>query len=266
MTANFVTSSNVREHTKSHARWVVTAITALLLFSSTVVSGLFPGSGTALDAKPPSVFAQAQQQNQTSNTTSTGNNATTNTTIAAASSYNEMLNPRQTEYPAHLGFNDLHLEAIRHIDPNATQATTAANQSGEQQQQQQDIFNLIVHHHCKVYDDMTAACLLFPTGMNDQDKPYGIEYVIPGNMYNTLPEEEKKYWHHHLTELPRVKATTPDMTAEEAAKVKPVLDGTYGKVVYFWQLGDPLPIGEPTAIIIEDIVAQAEQQQNLTGQ
>jgi hypothetical protein len=255
MTANFVTSSNVREDTKSHARWVVTAITALLLFSSTVVSGLFPGSGTALDAKPPSVFAQAQQQNQTSNTTSTGNNATTNTTIAAASSYNEMLNPRQTEYPAHLGFNDLHIEAIRHIDPNATQ-----------QQQQQDIFNLIVHHHCKVYDDMTAACLLFPTGMNDQDKPYGIEYVIPANMYNTLPEEEKKYWHHHLTELPRVKATTPDMTAEEAAKVKPVLDGTYGKVVYFWQLGDPLPIGEPTAIIIEDIITQAEQQQNLTGQ
>src|SRR5918995_1879453 len=239
MTANFVTSSNVREHTKSHARWVVTAITTLLLFSSTVVSGLFPGGGTALDAKPTSAFAQAQQQNQTSNTTSTGNNATTNTTIAAASSYNEMLNPRQTEYPAHLGFNDLHIEAIRHIDPNATQATTAANQSGEQQQQQQDIFNLIVHHHCKVYDDMTAACLLFPTGMNDQDKPYGIEYVIPGNMYNTLPE---------------------------AAKVKPVLDGTYGKVVYFWQLGDPLPIGEPTAIIIEDIVAQAEQQQNLTGQ
>src|ERR687897_456552 len=264
MTANFVTSSNVREHTKSHARWVVTAITTLLLFSSTVVSGLFPGSGTALDAKLSSVFAQAQQQNQTSNTTSTGNNATTNTTIAAASSYNEMLNPRQTEYPAHLGFNDLHIEAIRHIDPNATQATTA-NQSGEQQQQQ-DIFNLIVHHHCKVYDDMTAACLLFPTGMNDQDKPYGIEYVIPGNMYNTLPEEEKKYWHHHLTELPKVKATTPDMTAEEAAKVKPVLDGTYGKVVYFWQLGDPLPIGEPTAIIREHIITQAEQQQNLTGQ
>ena len=102
--------------------------------------------------------------------------------------------------------------------------------------------------------------------MNDQDKPYGIEYVIPADMYNTLPEEEKIYWHHHLTELPKVKATTPDMTADEAAKVKPVLDQTYGKVVYFWQLGDPLPIGQPRAIIIEDIVEQAEQQQNKTAQ
>src|ERR687898_2220997 len=257
MTANFVTSSNVREHTKSHARWVVTAITTLLLFSSTVVSGLFPGGGTALDAKLTSAFAQAQQQNQTSNTTSTGNNATTNTTIAAASSYNEMLNPRQIEYPAHLGFNDLHIEAIRHIDPNATQAAT--NQSG--QQQQEDIFNVIVHHHCKVYDDMSAICLLFPTGMDDQDKPYGIEFVIPTAMYNTLPEEEKRYWHYHLTELPRVNATLPDMTAEEAAKVKPTLDETYGKVVYFWQYGDEIPIGEPKAVIIGDIVKQSEQQQ-----
>jgi hypothetical protein len=87
--------------------------------------------------------------------------------------------------------------------------------------------------------------------------------------YNTLPEEEKKYWHYHLTELPRVNATTPDMTAEQAAKVKPILDETYGKVVYFWQYGDKLPIGEPKAIIIGDIVEQAEkqqQEQNRTGQ
>jgi hypothetical protein len=32
------------------------------------------------------------------------------------------------------------------------------------------------------------------------------------------------------------------MTAEEAAKMKPILDETYGKVVYFWQLGDPAPM------------------------
>jgi hypothetical protein len=57
------------------------------------------------------------------------------------------------------------------------------------------------------------------------------------------------------------------MNAEEAAKVKPILDETYGKVVYFWQLGDPLPIGEPKAVIIPNIVEQAERQQhNATGQ
>ena len=219
----------------------------LLVCASTGV--LFSGSN-GYDA----LNAFAQEQNQTAAASS---NNTNTTTTKAASNYNEMLNPRQIEFPTHLGFNDLHIEAIRHIDPNATKGN-----------QQQDIFNLIVHHHCKVYDDMTATCLLFPTGMNDQDKLYGIEYVIPANQYNTLPEEEKKYWHYHLTELPRVNATTPDMTAEEAAKVKPILDETYGKVVYFWQYGDKLPIGEPKAIIIGDIVKQAEQQQeqNSTGQ
>jgi hypothetical protein len=233
------------------------ATAAVLLFSTS--NGLFSGT----DGHD-TLNAFAQEQNQTTAAAS-GNNNTANTTTSttateAASNYNEMLNPRQIEYPAHLGFNDLHIEAIRHIDPNATQGN---------QQQQQDIFNLIVHHHCKVYDDMTATCLLFPTGMNDQDKLYGIEFVIPANQYNTLPEEEKKYWHYHLTELPRVNATLPDMTAEEAAKVKPVLDETYGKVVYFWQYGDQLPIGEPKAVIIGDIVEQAEQQQqeqNRTGQ
>jgi hypothetical protein len=235
--------------------FVFLATAAVLLFSTS--NGLFSGTNghNALNAF-------AQEQNQTTAAAS-GNNNTANTTTAAteaASNYNEMLNPRQIEYPAHLGFNDLHIEAIRHIDPNATQGN---------QQQQQDIFNLIVHHHCKVYDDMTATCLLFPTGMNDQDKLYGIEYVIPANQYNTLPQEEKKYWHYHLTELPRVNATLPDMTAEEAAKVKPILDETYGKVVYFWQYGDELPIGEPKAVIIGDVVEQAEkqqQEQNRTGQ
>jgi hypothetical protein len=48
------------------------------------------------------------------------------------------------------------------------------------------------------------------------------------------------------------------MTAEEAAKVIPILVETYGKVVYFWQLGHPAPMGEPFAIVIEDIVEQAE--------
>jgi hypothetical protein len=42
------------------------------------------------------------------------------------------------------------------------------------------------------------------------------------------------------------------MTAKESAKMKPILDETYGKVVYFWQLRDLAPMGEPSAIIIEE--------------
>ena len=157
--------------------------------------------------------------------------------------YNPDLNPRQVEYPAMLGFNDLHIEAINHLNPNMT---SSANTNG-------DVRDMIVHHHCKVYDDMSAACLLFPTGMNDQDKPYGMEYVITSEQYQELPQDEKKYWHYHLTELPKVNATLPDLTSEEAQTLKPILDETYGKIVYFWQYGDKYPIGEPQVVIIEDI-------------
>jgi len=65
------------------------AITTSFLVSSTIVSGLFPGSGVVLDIVSTSFCTQ---QNQTGAAT-TGNN--TNTTIAAASTYNEMLNPKQ---------------------------------------------------------------------------------------------------------------------------------------------------------------------------
>ncbi|MDH5463917.1 MAG: DUF1264 domain-containing protein [Nitrosopumilus sp.] len=151
--------------------------------------------------------------------------------------YNESMNPRQTEYPNHLGFNDLHIEAINHLIPSNDDS----------------VLDMIVHHHCKVYDDMTAACLLFPTGMGDQDKPYGIEYVIGADAYASLSEEEKEYWHYHKTELPNVMATLPDLTSEEAESLMPVLNETYGKVVYFWQIGEKYPVGDPFVVIIEEL-------------
>jgi len=151
--------------------------------------------------------------------------------------YNNDLNPRQMEYPNHLGFNDLHIEAINHIIPSDDDS----------------VLDMIVHHQCKVYDDMTVSCLLFPTGMDDQAKPFGMEYVIGADAYAELSEEEKTYWHYHKTELPKVNATLPDLTAEEAESLMPVLNETYGKVIYFWQVGDEYPIGEPFIVKIKEL-------------
>ncbi len=151
--------------------------------------------------------------------------------------YNPALNPRQINFAAIEGFNDLHIEAIRHLKPDGDASK----------------LQTIVHHHCKVYDDGTAACLLFPTGMGDQDKPYGIEYVISATQYAELPEEEQQYWHYHKTELPAVHARFPDLNADELAKIQPILDETYGKIFYFWQVGDEVPIGEPEIVIIQDL-------------
>jgi hypothetical protein len=160
------------------------------------------------------------------------------------SSYNETLNPRQIDYPNTLGFSDLHIHATRHLDVERSHGTA------------EHLLQTIVHHHCKVYDDNTAACLLFPYGMTDQDKPYGIEYVITTDQFQELPEGEQNYWHYHKTEFPRAEATFPELTDSELAKVLPVLDETYGKVYYFWNYGDAYPIGEPSILIVQDIPDQ----------
>ena len=151
--------------------------------------------------------------------------------------YNEMLNPNQISYPNVIGFNDLHIEAIRHLAPHGDDSKLEVN----------------VHHHCKVYDDMTASCMLFPTGMGDQAKPYGMEYIITSEQFTELSDDEKPYWHYHLTELPRAKANVPDLTDEELAPLQPILDETYGKVFYFWDTDDKYPIGEPTVLVIQDL-------------
>jgi len=157
--------------------------------------------------------------------------------------YNETLNPRQKEYPNHLGFNDLHIQAIRHIMPDTHDVNDPKLQ-------------MIVHHHCKAYDDGTFICLMFHSGMKDQDKPIGFEYIITTAQYNALPEEEKHYWHYHKVEVPRAHATFPDLTAEELAKLKSAIDETYGKVVYFQQADDKFPLGEPFVMIVQDMPDQ----------
>lgn len=157
--------------------------------------------------------------------------------------YNKTMNPRQKEYPNHLGFNDLHIQAIRHLKPDTDSVHDPK-------------LKTIVHHHCKAYEDQTLLCLMFHSGMKDQDKPIGFEYIITTDQYNGLSEKEKGYWHYHKVEVPRAHATFPDLTAEEGAKLLPTINETYGKVIYFKKPEDKFPLGEPYIMIVQDMPEQ----------
>lgn len=160
--------------------------------------------------------------------------------VSGTPKYNPVMNPRQTEHPNVMGFNDLHIQAIRHLKPDVMSIDDPK-------------LHAIVHHHCKAYDDGTLVCLMFPGGMKDQDKPIGFEYIIPTAQYNTLPQKEKHYWHYHKTEVGRACATFPDLTKEEAAAILPTVHETYGKVVYFQKPEDKIPLGEPYVLIVQDM-------------
>ncbi|MDD5580929.1 MAG: DUF1264 domain-containing protein [Methylobacter sp.] len=177
----------------------------------------------------------------TTATPTTAEKKTTTETVAGQLNlYNETFNPRQIEHPGHLGFNDLHIQANRHLKPDVFSADDPKLQA-------------IVHHHCKAYDDGALVCLMFHSGMKDQDKPIGFEYIITTAQYNTLPEAEKHYWHYHKTEFSRAHATFPDLTKEESEKLLPAIRETYGKVIYFQKPEDKLPLGEPYVLVVQEL-------------
>ena len=85
----------------------------------------------------------------------------------------------------------------------------------------------------------------------DSDRPdarlIGIEYIISEKLFQTLPEEEKRFWHSHVYEVKSgslIAPRLPDLAENELMKK---LIGTYGKTWHTWQLdrGDQLPLGVP---------------------
>jgi hypothetical protein len=107
------------------------------------------------------------------------------------------------------------------------------------------------HHYCNQMNEDFAQCVLFD-GNTDDARMMGIEYILSEKIYNSLPKEEKAYWHPHNFEilsgqlrLPGI----PDVAEKEALKGKM---NSYGKTWHTWMTGmygsnsDALPLGPPS--------------------
>lgn len=111
---------------------------------------------------------------------------------------------------------------------------------------------LVAHHYCK--SDLAGG--LVECQLYDSDAPNarlaGVEVVVGADVWKKFGAEERKLWHYHKTEIPKVKATLPDLSAEEAAKVAKSLEETYGKIYLLWDPGRrTLPTGRPGINIIK---------------
>jgi len=106
------------------------------------------------------------------------------------------------------------------------------------------------HHYCNQANEDFAQCVLFD-GNTNEARLMGIEYIISEKLYNTLPTEEKAYWHPHNYEV--LSGTLrmpglPDAAEKEALKTK---INSYGKTWHTWMTGvhghqaDALPLGPP---------------------
>lgn len=80
----------------------------------------------------------------------------------------------------------------------------------------------------------------------------GVEYMVPRDVYDTFPEEERKLWHSHEYEVKSGMLILPKPAAMEDAEwekaelaaMKEIIN-LYGKTWHFWEVdaGHEFPMG-----------------------
>jgi hypothetical protein len=107
------------------------------------------------------------------------------------------------------------------------------------------------HHYCRVVNDDFIQAALFD-GNTAHANLIGIEYIVSEKLFDSLPEEEKGYWHPHNYEVLSGSLVAPGLpAAAEKALMKRLLN-SYGKTWHTWHTGrhdigggHTLPLGEP---------------------
>lgn len=106
------------------------------------------------------------------------------------------------------------------------------------------------HHYCHQVNQEFAQCTLFDGNGRDANLT-GIEYVISEKLFDSLPEDERRYWHPHNGEILSGQLVAPGIPAvAEKALMKDKMN-SYGKTWHLWntgamgQAGDKLPLGPP---------------------
>lgn len=107
------------------------------------------------------------------------------------------------------------------------------------------------HHFCRQANQDFAQCVLFDGNTADANL-IGIEYIISEKLFDSLPEEERVYWHPHNGEILSGQLIAPGLpTAAEKELMKGKMN-SYGKTWHAWNTpsalasqGDRLPMGKP---------------------
>lgn len=106
------------------------------------------------------------------------------------------------------------------------------------------------HHYCHQMNQDFAQCVLFDSNTKAANMN-GVEYIISEKIFETLPEQEKKYWHPHNGEILSGQLMAPGIPKIAEKSLMKAKMNSYGKTWHFWNTGhedhasDKLPLGEP---------------------
>ena len=105
------------------------------------------------------------------------------------------------------------------------------------------------HHYCNQVNEDFAQCVLFD-GSTATANMTGLEYIVSEKLYDTLPQDERRFWHPHNYEIlsgQLVGPGLPDPAEKELMRKKM---NSYGKTWHVWMTGmhnlpgDKLPLGD----------------------
>ena len=101
------------------------------------------------------------------------------------------------------------------------------------------------NHYCGHLNEDFRQCLIYDSHNTYKARLIGVEYIISARMFETLPEEERRYWHSHRYEVTSGLLIMPSCPQMQEDVEMRKLGDTYGKTWHFWQVdrGDTLPLG-----------------------
>lgn len=108
------------------------------------------------------------------------------------------------------------------------------------------------HHYCRQVNKDLLQCVLFDGNTKDANL-IGIEYIISEQLFGTLPEQERRYWHPHNFEILSGQLVAPGLPDVAEKAMLRLLMNSYGKTWHTWHTGrhdqpgsgHALPLGDP---------------------
>jgi hypothetical protein len=102
------------------------------------------------------------------------------------------------------------------------------------------------HHYCGHLSEDFIQCVIFDGNAEDA-KIMGVEYIVSRALFDTLPDEEKHFWHSHAHEVKSGQLIAPGIPELAEHELMEELAGTYGKTWHTWHTDRKLtlPTGAP---------------------
>lgn len=106
------------------------------------------------------------------------------------------------------------------------------------------------HHFCAHQNEEFRQCLIYDRPDAD-GRLIGLEYIVSEQLFLTLPDEEKRFWHSHEFEVKSGVLFMPGVPGPIQRQDMEKVVKTYGKAIHFWQVdrGDSLPLGIPQVMM-----------------